>query len=262
MVEVSENESPVIVSSLSANHRALLAGCAILAIGLGLSGLAIANGLVRMKRADREVTVRGVAQRDVTANRASWQVHYSEHARDLGAALAAVDHDSGVIGAYLNGHGFSGALVEPGSADVSVEAEQINNKPTGFKIYTVKRTIAFSTTNVAGVQQLQAHRDRLAQQHLVLDDVNASYEYTSLDRIKPDMIAEATKDARRAAEKFATDSDSSVGGIKSATQGYFSVSSRNSGAGEDDSGNGSANRTASTPDQRVRVVTTIEYFLD
>ncbi len=254
-----------IATLLENNRSALLAGSAILAFGLALGGYAIGDGLVRMKRADREVTVRGVAQRDVTANRASWQVHYSEHAHDLATALAAEDRDSAMAAAYLRSQGFTDPATAPSSADVSVEDEKINDKPTGNKIYTVKRAIAFATTDVAGLQQVEAHRDRLAQQGLVLDDVTASYEYTNLDQIKPDMIADATKDARRAAEKFANDSDSSVGGIKSATQGYFSVSSRDAAPSSNDNDNSDGNnssRTASSPNQRVRVVTTIDYYLN
>src|SRR5687768_7695155 len=73
------NRAQKVLSAIAGNNRiALLCGTAIVALGMGLSSLALANGLVEMKRADREVTVRGVAQRDVAANRASWGVQYSE----------------------------------------------------------------------------------------------------------------------------------------------------------------------------------------
>ena len=71
------------VRFLSSSRAAFVAGSALVALGLTLGGVSIANGMVRMKRADREVTVRGVAQRDVTANKANWQVHYSQHAYAL-----------------------------------------------------------------------------------------------------------------------------------------------------------------------------------
>ena len=251
------------VRFLSSSRAAFVAGSALVALGLTLGGVSIANGMVRMKRADREVTVRGVAQRDVTANKANWQVHYSQHAYALPDALAAVDHDTARLEAYLQAQGFAGEAIQPASADVSVEDETIANKPTGRKVYTVKRTIGFTTDNVAGVQAVQAHKDTLAQQGLVVDDVSASYEYTRLDEIKPAMIADATRDARRAAEKFAGDSGSDVGGIRSATQGYFAVSARDSAdSASDDNDNGSSTRTAASPSQRVRVVTTIDYYLD
>jgi uncharacterized protein len=250
-----------VLSAISENNRiALVCASLILALGLGLSSLALANGLVDMKRADREVTVRGVAQRDVTANRASWGVSYSENAYALAEALGKVDGDTRLIQAFLKEQGFTGEAARPGSADISVTDEIIDDRPTGRTIYRVSRTISFTTGKVAQVEQIEAKKDALAQQGLVVDSTWVSYEYTELDKIKPAMIAEATRDARRAAEKFADDSGSSVGGIRSATQGYFSVSSRADAGGDDEYGGGSS--TASTPDQKVRVVTTIAYYLN
>jgi hypothetical protein len=70
------------------------------------------------------------------------------------------------------------------------------------------------------------------------------------------MIAEATQNARRSAEEFARDSGTSVGGIKTASQGYFSVGPRDGDECENCSSNG-----GSTPFQKVRVVTTVDYDL-
>ncbi|MGI9375484.1 MAG: SIMPL domain-containing protein [Tsuneonella suprasediminis] len=249
------------LSAIAHNNRiALLCASVVLAGGITIGSVSLAKGMVAMKRADREVTVRGVAQRNVTANRASWSVNYSEAAYDLSEALSTVDRDSATIRKYLAKQGFNGAMTKPSSANISVTDEYRDGKYTGRKVYTVRRTISFTTSKVAQVQAVQANKDELAQGGLVVDDVNVSYEYTELDKVKPEMIAEATKDARRAAEKFASDSGSSVGGIKSATQGYFSVSSREAPSGDEEYG--SSGQTASSPDQRVRVVTTIDYYLD
>ena len=254
--------APALLHALANNNRiAVLFSAGILAIGFGLGSAALANGMVRMKRADREVTVRGVAQRDVTANRASWRVTYGENAYNLAEALAKVDHDTGLIRMFLKTNGFGGSSTQPGSASISVSEEMVEQKPTGRTIYSVSRAIAISTDNVIGVQNVDAGKDSLAQQGLVVNEASASYEYTMLDKIKPQMIAEATKDARHAAEQFADDSGSAVGGIRSATQGYFSVSGRDAADNDDDTG-GSSSQIASSPDQRVRVVTTIDYYLD
>ena len=250
-----------VFAGITGNNRvAFLCGSAILALGMAAGSHALASGLVDMKRADREVTVRGVAQRDVTANRASWSVGYSQSAYALPEALAAVDRDTGMIRAYLARQGFKGDMTKPGSASISVSEEYVNGKTTGRSIYSVSRSISLRTSNVAGVQAVQANKDELAEKGLVVDSASASYEYTELDKVKPEMIAAATQDARSAAEKFANDSGSSVGKIKSATQGYFSVSSRDSAATDDEYGGSGA--TGSSPDQRVRVGTTIDYHLD
>ena len=248
-------------SVFTGQRGTVVIGSAVLAFGLLAAGLAVGDGLVRMRRADREVTVRGVATRAVTANRASWHAAWSAKAYDLPAALAQVDREGVTMAGYLREHGFTGPEAAPGSADVSVEDERIDDKPTGRQLFTVRRRIAFATNNVTGVQKLQSGKDRLAQAGLVLDDVGAAYEYTQLDLIKPAMIADATRDARLAASKFADDSGSSVGGIKSATQGYFSVSSADAATGESEE-NGNGSRTATSPQQSVRVVTTIDYYLN
>lgn len=237
----------------------VLGAAAILALGMTAGSIALSRGLVAMKRADREVTVRGVATRNVTANRASWSVSYSAEAYDLAQALAEIDRNSATIRGYLAGHGFTGAAATPSSANISVTDEYVEGRPTGRKTYSVTRVISFTTAKVKEVQAVQAQKDALARAGLVVA-TNAAYEYTALDTVKPDMIAEATRDARRAAQKFASDSGSSVGGIKTARQGYFSVSSREAGGGSEEEGGGGS--TASRPDQRVRVVTTIDYYLD
>ena len=83
------------------------------------------------------------------------------------------------------------------------------------------------------------------------------YSFTRLNDVKPQMIAQATQDARRGAEQFARDSGTAVGGIRSATQGYFSIGARDGDAASEEGGGGN-----DSPLQKVRVVTTIEFYLD
>ncbi len=82
------------------------------------------------------------------------------------------------------------------------------------------------------------------------------YSFTGLNAIKPKMVAEATRDARNAAEQFAKDSGTGVGGIKSATQGYFSIEARDGDQG------GGGYGVADSPYKKVRVVTTVDFYLD
>jgi uncharacterized protein len=89
-----------------------------------------------------------------------------------------------------------------------------------------------------------------------LSGSNVSYTFTRLNALKPEMIAEADRNARASAEQFAHDSGARVSGIKTASQGYFSVGARD---GEDCDDCGSTG--GSTPFQKVRVVTTVDYDL-
>ena len=78
-------------------------------------------------------------------------------------------------------------------------------------------------------------------------EYKVSYDFTGLNDVKPQMIEEATKNARLAAEKFAKDSNSKLGKIKHASQGQFSIEDRD----------------ANTPFiKHIRVVTTIDYSLE
>ena len=94
----------------------------------------------------------------------------------------------------------------------------------------------------------------MVRQGVVLEEgTGMSYSFTRLNDIKPEMVAEATKDARAAAEQFAQDSGADVGGIKHATQGYFSIEAR-----DGDSGGWGV---SDTPYKKVRVVTTVDFYL-
>jgi hypothetical protein len=100
------------------------------------------------------------------------------------------------------------------------------------------------------------HQAELLRDGVELSSSNISYTFTGLNRLKPEMIGEANKNARESAEQFARDSGAAVGKIKTASQGYFSVGARD---GEDCDDCGSSG--GSSPFQKVRVVTTIDYDL-
>ena len=96
----------------------------------------------------------------------------------------------------------------------------------------------------------------LLRSNVELSGSNITYTFTGLNKLKPEMIGEANKNARESAEQFARDSGAAVGRIKTASQGYFSVGARD---GEDCDDCGSSG--GSSPFQKVRVVTTIDYDL-
>jgi uncharacterized protein len=111
------------------------------------------------------------------------------------------------------------------------------------------------TADVARAQNAVRRQFELVRRGVVLDEGSGiAYTFTKLNDIKPKMVAEATRDARASAEKFAADSGTSVGPIKSATQGYFEINARDGETG----GNWGA---SDTPYKKVRVVTTVDFYL-
>jgi hypothetical protein len=132
---------------------------------------------------------------------------------------------------------------------------QFNNN-YGSTTYTIRQRMSLRTNDIKKAQAAVKRQFDLIRRGVVLEEGSGmAYSFTRLNDIKPKMVAEATKDARASAEQFAKDSGTDVGGIKSATQGYFSVESRD---GESGGGWG----VSDTPYKKVRVVTTVDFYLD
>ena len=125
----------------------------------------------------------------------------------------------------------------------------------GIAQYTVRQRIALRSKDIERAQRAVARQFDLVTRGVFLEDGSSmSYNFTKLNDIKPEMVAEATRDARASAEQFANDSGAGVGEIKSATQGYFSIEAR-----DGDSGGWGV---SDTPYKKVRVVTTVNFALE
>jgi len=236
----------------------LLGAVAIFSLGLTTSGYALGDGLRRSKMAEhRSVTVRGVSERDVTADLATWSVSFSHEGTELAPVQQSVDQQARTIRAFFQRAGFRPEEVS--DSDVSLSREQPRDrdgKPAGPQKLTVSRSIQLRTTDVLRAREAYARQAELLRDGVELSSTNVTYTFTGLNALKPKMIAEATRNARQSAEQFARDSGVDVGRLKSASQGYFSVGPRD---GEDCDDCGSTG--GSTPFQKVRVVTTIDYDL-
>lgn len=244
-------EEPAVASRFwhDATNRRWLASAGVLATGLIVGGYLLGNGLVRAKEADRSVMVRGLAERDVTADLATWTIAYSATAEDLASAQASVDRDSDSIRAFFRELGFPADDLQPTGVNVSQFTEN------GVPRFTVRQRMTLRSTDIKRAQAAVRRQFELVRRGVVLEEGSGMpFTYTRLNAIKPEMVAAATRDARAAAEQFAKDSGTSVGNIKSATQGYFEVTAR-----DGDSGGGWG--VSDTPYKKVRVVTTVDFYL-
>lgn len=230
--------------------RRWLASAAIVAIGMVVGGFLLGDGLVRAKQADRAVTVRGLSEREVLADLATWTISYSSTATDLAAAQAGADRDTASIESFFKDLGFPAEALQPTGVNVNYYTD--NN---GVGRYTVRQRLSLRTNDIERAQDAVKRQAELVRRGVLLEDGSGmSYTFTELEAIKPAMIAEATKDARSAAEQFAEDSGVGVGSIRHATQGYFSIDARD---GETGGWGGS-----DSPHKKVRVVTTVDFSLD
>ncbi|WP_439533235.1 SIMPL domain-containing protein [Polymorphobacter sp.] len=233
------------------SQTALLLPALVLALGIVVGGYLLGDGLTRARMAERSVTVRGLAERDVTANLATWTISTSAVGYDLAALQARADADGETVLGFLKSRGFKPDEIESGEISVNQYVDS-----SGRPQITIRRKIRLRTAEVMKARAAYAEQATLMRQGVVFDSDGGGivYSFTELNDVKPPMIAAATKNAREGAEQFAKDSGASVGAIKSAAQGYFSIIPRD--------GDTSGAQASASPLQKVRVVTTIDFYLE
>ncbi|MBD2842640.1 SIMPL domain-containing protein [Erythrobacter rubeus] len=244
-----ENAASARKSQAGATTARWFGTAGIASIGLIIGGYLLGDGLLRAKEAERSVTVRGLAERDVTADLATWTISYSASSQNLGEAQGKVRRDTARIEEFFRGLGFPETALQPTGANVSSYTND------GVTTYTVRQRMALRSGDIGRAQKAVAQQFDLVGQGVFLEEGSGmSYTFTGLNAIKPEMVAEATRDARASAQQFAEDSGAHVGAIKDATQGYFSIEARD--------GDGGGWGTSDSPYKKVRVVTTVNFSLD
>jgi hypothetical protein len=240
------------IQKLQDSRAVLLGAVAIFSFGLVARGYLLGDGLRRGKMAERSVTVRGVSERDVTADLATWSVSFAEEGTALAPVNDTVEAQARAVRSYFQRAGFKPDEV----TDSGISVSQAYDRDREQDRVTVRRSIQLRTRDVLRVRKAYERQAQLIEAGVPMSGSDVTYTFTRLNDLKPDMIAEANRNARRSAEQFARDSGAAVGAIKSASQGYFSIGARDGEECEDcgSSGGGS-------PFQKVRVVTTIDYDL-
>ena len=222
----------------------------LIGVGLLLLGHCMKSGIDDFAHRDRIVTVRGLAQRDIPANKVTWPIVSKLTGDDLKSLYTQVQSIDSAITTFLKTNGITDAEISVNPPAVTdLKADQYNAANAPYH-YSVTAVVTVTSSRVELVRKLINRQTELMAQGIAITagDYNypTLYEYTDLNTIKPAMIAEATQNARKAADKFAEDSHSKLGKIKTASQGQFSIDDRDQ----------------YTPQiKTVRVVSTIEYYL-
>jgi len=223
----------------------------ILAVGLSLAGVFVRNGLSEFSSRSRVVTVKGLAEMEVKADKVTWPLTYKALGNDMVSLYNEIEESNAKIIAFLKSKGVKENEINVNAPEIiDTKAERYNTTVQPYR-YNVTTVITVTSKQVDLVRGLINEQSELLKQGVAIVSgdyrYNVTYDYTSLNDIKPKMIEEATKNARTAAEKFAKDSESSLGSIQRAYQGQFSIE----------------NRDPNTPYiKQVRVVTTIDYSLE
>jgi hypothetical protein len=227
-------------------------------VALVLAALIGAGGLLQSRRADRYVTVKGVAEREVEADQVVWPMAVSVTANDLGTAQDALAAHLARVRAHLEGFGVASTEVTLQGTQVTDRvADRYSRLEPGQLRYILTTTLSVRSDNLDAVEAAYRDVGTLIGAGVPLavpggyGELRPTWVFSGLNAVKPEMIAAATASAREAAERFAEDSGSELGQIRRADQGVFQILSRTPGTAE-----------AFERYKQVRVVSTVQYFLD
>ena len=227
-----------------------LSGAAILGIGIALSGLFIGQGFVTARNNLKSVEVKGLAEKIVKANEAVWNINLKVVNNDMGELYREISRVQDSSKKFLTAQGFQENEISMNPISVMDNQSVSYNQNKDIPRYSADLGLNVSSNKVDEIAKGLQKTGELVQQGIVVTSSNANYRFTNLNSIKPKMLEEATKSARVAAERFASDAKTNLAGIRHASQGLFTISDANSNF---DSG------TAIY--KKVRIVTTIEYQL-
>lgn len=233
-------------------HVSLASVLLLCAAVLG-AGALIGWGLHEIPRTERYVTVKGLAEREVKADLAIWPIAFQVAANDLGQLQKDSDAQLEIIRRFLTDLGFAPqdiAASVPRITDNEARTDgSYANQRSPYR-YMAEVTLTVRSTQVERVKKAMEQAGTLIGRGVVFSahnwEARPEFLFTHLNDVKPEMIALATKDARAAAENFARDSQSRVGKIRRANQGYFEINDRDQ----------------NTPEiKNIRVVASLEFLL-
>ncbi len=219
-------------------------------VGLMVVGFNIDRAVDTFRSYERTVDVKGLCEKEVKADKVIWPIVYKVMADDIQSIYSQTDRNNAIIRQFLKDGGINADKVTVAVPKISDKlANEYGNNDRQYR-YIATNVITVCTQDVDAVLALMAKQSALLQKGVVTEGNNwenqVEFKYEDLNSIKPEMIEEATRNAREAAEKFAKDSDSSLGKIKTANQGTFTIE----------------NRDSNTPHiKKVRVVTYTTYYL-
>ena len=218
---------------------------AVLAVGLGVLGLCLKSGIDNFTNKDRRVTVKGLAEKEVDADKVTWTMEVQASGDELKPLFSRLNGEVQVIQEFLDEKGIEGkGTVTVTTFDVNDNLANAwgDSKPRYH--YTVSRSLKVTSKDTKFISQLRASTDELIDLNVILESDYAEYEYTQFQQLKPEMMAEAIANAEKTAQQFAENSHSTINKIVEAGQGEFSIDE------------------ADIPyKKKVRVVSTITYSL-
>ena len=227
-----------------------------IALGPGFGGYFIGKAIERFKTHDRTVVVKGLSEREVKADLSVWDIHFKTSGDDLAALDQKMATDKQTVIEFLKSSGFTEEEIKPGTTNVTDKLARDYGEPKDVQNrYVLGDSVSVRTPNVDLVKTTTGKLGELIKKGIVISG-DPQFYYTRFTELRPQMIADATKSARQAALQFANDSGVHVGHIRSANQGAFSIS------GKDSYGDNNDYNEARSLEKKIRVVSTVTFSLE
>ena len=220
-------------------------------IGLLSFGYMLGSTAITYKEYERTVTVKGLSEREFEADIVIWPIQFTVASNNIEELYISIESNTLKIRGFLEMNGLDTSEISLSSPAITDKSAQQygNNAKAEFR-YSAQQTVNVYSTKIGAVREVMGKLAELGKTGIVFSAGNyqseTEYLFTRLNEVKPEMIEEATRKAREVALKFAEDSESSLGKIRRASQGQFSINSR-------DKNNPHI--------KKVRVVSTVEYYL-
>jgi uncharacterized protein len=235
---------------VTSQRLSLVLSALLIALGLGAAGYFIGEGISGRKSGSRIISVKGLSEKEVPASVATWTIGYAANGNDLGEINKKLAESTKAVLAFLQEAGFAEtdlSVQPPSLHDTSMDVREKDTPPPPER-YRADQSVLLRTAKVDAIKPALASASNLMVSGVLLSGkAEPNYIFNQLNDIKPGMIQEATKNARIAAEQFSRDSQTTLGKLRNASQGWFQVE----------------NRDAATPERKiVRVVVDVEYEIN
>lgn len=236
--------------------------------GLAINGFILGRGLERFRKEDRSISVKGFSEREVRSDLAVWTIRTRIADNDLASGSKAIDEARNKVVAFLLENGISkDEIIQKDLIVNDKKAQEWDNSNVSNSFrFILDNVIQVRSSKVENIERVSRMTDELLKRGVLVSNRNefqgaVRYYYTKLNEIKPEMLTDATKNAKKAAEQFAAESKAVIGKLKKANQGLFTVMDRDESLSGNAEGGGYSSGVGDLV-KKVRVVVSVEYSIE
>jgi hypothetical protein len=202
---------------------ALIVSSLLVAVAL-VVGLVVLGHAISARSSDTGITITGEASTTVSSNQVIWTLTAQEIAPTAQEAVSMVAADVKSLSAYIKTGGIDVSKLVLSGVSTSNNEQYINGNPTGKILnYQASRNITVNSDNVYLIQRLSQNLGQVLETGANIDSSGPQYYVSTLQKLRPRLIAAAVRDAKSRAIALTSATGGSVGSVRSARSGPFQV---------------------------------------